>query len=311
MASGKSAIPFKILDGGLATELEQRGHNLKDELWSSRLLLDQPEEIVDLHCKFLEAGSDIVTSASYQATIAGFERIGLERKRAAAMIVRSVELAREACQRFEGKIEGRAGEVAAGVGPFGAALADGSEYTGDYSASKRQLYDFHIERWELLVSAQPDWMLCETVPNLQEAEVLCKIAAKTSIPVWISFCCPDGTKISDGTPIGGLAELIASAGVHGIGVNCTSPKYISELVHRIRDVSEDLPIVVYPNSGETFQSETRDWAGEADAGDFATQAEAWYQAGAQIIGGCCRTTPEHIRRLRGMRAAQHVDLGSR
>ncbi|MEM7314059.1 MAG: homocysteine S-methyltransferase [Planctomycetota bacterium] len=292
----------QILDGGLATELEARGIQLNTDLWSAHLLMDQPEIIAAVHRDYLEAGADLVTAASYQATIEGFIKTGLTKVDAENLIQKSVQIAKEACERFEASLENQTSQrrlmVAASVGPYGAYLANGAEFTGEYDLDEAGLYDFHQARWHLLADTQPDIMLCETVPSFIEATALGRLASESSIPVWISFSCRDGRHINDGTPIRDCAALIEqNPQVAAIGINCTAPKYISDLVREIRSVTEK-PIAVYPNSGETFDPAIRGWRGDADIQGFAEQALDWRRLGADIIGGCCRTTPEHIRALR-------------
>lgn len=293
--------PFQILDGGLATELENRGHNLNDDLWSARLLLEQPDEIVAVHRDYLDAGADIVTSASYQATVGGFEKIGVNGEDAQGLISRSVDLARQACQEFLSTSPTVPVKVAAGVGPYGAALADGSEYTGDYPLDSTQLYEFHYRRWHLLLSAEPDLVLCETIPNAEEAKALIRLTEETKVPVWMSFSCRSEREISDGTLVSSIVKLILDSSVYGIGINCTMPGLITPLVTTIRNVSSSIPILVYPNSGETYQMSTRTWTGNAEANRFADLAREWIERGVEVIGGCCRTTPHHIRSLRDLR----------
>ncbi len=262
-----------LLDGGLATELEARGWNLDDPLWSARLLSDAPEAILEVHRAYVDAGSECVITASYQARgDAG-----------------SVRLAREAGARY----------VAASVGPYGAALANGAEFTGNYPGmDEAALHDWHAERYALLADAGPDVMACETIPRADEARALARIAAaRPDMPVWFSFTCKDGKHLRDGTPLRAAVEACADApNVLAIGVNCTAPRHIDALIAQLRAAS-DHPIVVYPNSGEQFDGVTRRWSGTNDSADFAEAARRWIDAGARLVGGCCRTGPDHIRAL--------------
>ncbi len=311
-----------MLDGGLATELEARGHRLDDALWSARLLQTHPQDIEQVHLDFLSAGADVISSASYQATIEGFVRSGLEPNRARELIRMSVELCHRARARFEltnkasrqfdhDTIETIGAEnwfdprghlvrkrVAASVGPYGAYLANGAEYTGDYDLDESALVRFHAERWHLLASGQPDLMLCETVPSFREARALARVARLTpSLPTWISFSCRDEGHLSDGTPIQSCGQLVEdSVALRGIGINCTPPRFISELVEKIRAVTNK-PILVYPNSGERYDASAKNWIGVRDPVEFAALAREWQQRGAAVIGGCCRTGMEHIRAL--------------
>ncbi len=266
-----------LLDGGLATELEERGHDLSDELWSARLLRDDPQAIRAVHRAYVEAGADCVITASYQATL---ERLPAE------LLRLSVTLAREAGPRI----------VAASVGPYGAARADGSEYTGAYDLDERGLRGQHAPRLRLLAESGADLLACETIPSYPEARALASLLEGT--PAWFSFTCRDGERISDGTPIetcarhlDGVPEVVA------IGVNCTPPRFVEDLVRRIRAATRK-PIVAYPNSGEHWDAQRRRWTGTRDPGEFAEMAARWRDAGARVLGGCCRTGPAHIRALR-------------
>ena len=277
MTGSRASAAVTILDGGLATELEARGHDLSDALWSARLLRDDPGAILAVHRAYVEAGADCVISASYQAT--------LERLPADALRL-SVELAREAHPRI----------VAASVGPYGAARADGSEYTGDYELDEEGLLRWHAPRFEVLDRSGADVLACETVPSFAEARALARLLDRT--PAWFSFSCRDGERIGDGTPIADCARhLDAFDEVAAIGVNCTPPRFVESLVTRIRSITEK-PIVVYPNSGERWDAAGRRWTGSRDPGAFAEMAVRWRDAGATMIGGCCRTGPANIRALR-------------
>ena len=285
--------PLKILDGGLATELESRGHDLDDDLWSAKLLRDQPDEIVAAHQAFINAGAEVITSGSYQATLPGFRKAGMTSTEAENLLRLSIRLAKQA------RGQAPSVQVAASIGPYGAFLANGAEYTGKYDLDQQGLMEFHDQRWQILASENPDIMLCETVPSLTEATALAQLAVNSNaIPVWISFSCRDGNHISDGTEIRSvIRELRPYEQITAVGINCSPPKFLPELIPRIR-LETDKPIVVYPNSGESFDANSRTWSGSQAIDDFATQAAVWRQLGASIIGGCCRVTPAHIASLK-------------
>ncbi|MDG2013653.1 MAG: homocysteine S-methyltransferase [Pirellulaceae bacterium] len=285
--------PLIILDGGLATELESRGQDLDDDLWSARLLRDQPDEIVAANRAFINAGAEVITSASYQATLPGFEKAGITSTEAEDLLRLSIRLAKQAREQAPGV------QVAASIGPYGAFLANGAEYTGDYALNQQGLIDFHQRRWQILASERPDIMLCETVPSLPEAMALAQLAVDSSpIPVWVSFSCRDGSHISDGTEIQSvIRELRQYDLIEAVGVNCTPPQFLPDLIQRIRSET-DKRIIAYPNSGEVFDANSRTWHGARELEDFTTQAAYWRQLGASIIGGCCRVTPAHIASLK-------------
>jgi homocysteine S-methyltransferase len=292
-----------FVDGGLATELEARGYDLGGGLWSARLLRDDPEAIKKLHRDYLEAGADCIISASYQGTVAGFVRHGLSEEAAEALLRRSVLLARSARDEFWADPANRVGRlcplVAASIGPYGAYLADGSEYSGDYGLERDELTAFHRERWHILWQSGPDLLACETIPSAMEAQALRRLLRETpGCFAWFSFSCRDEIHLNDGTP---LADVVAALDdepqVVAIGVNCTAPRFIPGLVRAARAATTK-PIIVYPNSGERYDVETRSWHGESRPSDFAAASSEWRAAGAGLLGGCCRTGPEHIRLLR-------------
>ena len=292
-----------ILDGGLATELEARGFDLHHPLWSARLLQEAPEAIVAVHRAYLEAGADCIISASYQATIEGFVRTGLSRQAAADLLLLSVSLATEARDAFWAEPANRVGRrrplVAASIGPYGAALANGAEYTGDYDRDEAGLRDYHRERFRLLADSGADLLACETIPRAAEARALASLLAESEATVaWFSFSCQDGLRISDGTPLADCARFLAPLPqVVAIGVNCTSPEFALSLVASVAAVTNK-PVVAYPNSGERYLAATKTWSGEA-AADWGELGREWRGAGARLLGGCCRTGPDHVRALRG------------
>jgi homocysteine S-methyltransferase len=290
-----------ILDGGLATELEKRGRNLDDDLWSARLLLDNPAAIQQVHLDYFWAGADCGTSASYQATLAGLQARGLATLQAIDLLRRSVELVQAAREQFWQEYDG--GRlyplVAASIGPYGAALADGSEYTGDYDLGEDALFEWHRQRWHVLARSGADLIACETIPSYNEACVLLRLLRETpGTWAWFSFSCRDEAHISDGTPIDQCARLLDDQPqVVAVGVNCTPPRYITGLIGAITAVSTK-PVVIYPNSGERYDPQMNQWYGLSNAAEFGTFSREWRKAGAALIGGCCRTGPEHIRQIR-------------
>lgn len=291
-----------ILDGGLATELERKGYNLGDALWSARLLADKPDAIRQVHLDYYWAGADCCTGASYQATIPGFVGRGMTPEAARDLIRLSVQLVIEARDAFwaveQNHVRRLRPIVAASVGPYGAYLADGSEYTGDYDLDEAGLTDFHRERWVILASTGADILACETIPSFAEARSL--VALLDATPgawAWFSFSCRDGEHISDGTPIAECAAFLAEhERVAAIGINCTPPRFIPDLIRAV-SAAADKPIIVYPNSGETFDPVAKRWLGESVPSEFGTYSREWRKLGAGLIGGCCRTTPAHIRQI--------------
>ena len=292
--------PVLVLDGALATELERRGCDLKDDLWSAKILLEQPEIIKQVHLDYFKAGADCTITASYQATIEGFTKRGLNEKEAIALIQKSVALALEARDEFWAYESNRAGRskpvVAASVGPYGAFLADGSEYRGNYGLTEKELMDFHRPRMKALIEAGADLLACETIPCLIEAQAIAKLLQGfPTITAGVSFTACDEKHISEGQAfVDCVRELQGHPQIAAIGINCTSPRYISSLIHQAKKTTEK-PILVYPNSGETYNASENEWDGNPVLYSFGEQAREWYKAGARLIGGCCRTTPEDIR----------------
>ena len=276
-----------VLDGGLATTLEAAGHDLSDELWSARLLRDEPAAIADVHRSFVAAGAQVVTTASYQASYAGFAHIGVGRAGTDVLLRRSVELARDAAA-------GRA-RVAASVGPYGAALADGSEYRGDYGRSVAELRRFHHDRLRVLADAGPDLLALETVPCLAEGEALLAELAGVGVPAWLSFTTCAGERLRSGEPAAeafslsrGITDLVA------VGVNCASPADAGALV-TVAAQESGLPVVVYPNSGERWDAAARAWTGTSRF--EPADVRGWVRDGARLVGGCCRVGPADVAAL--------------
>lgn len=290
-----------VLDGGLATELEARGHDLADALWSARLLLDDPAAIEAVHSAYLDAGADVATAASYQASLPGLRARGLSDDDARAMLRSSIALARRACDRAAAaRSPARPRPLAvASLGAYGALLADGSEYRGDYAADDATLAAYHRVRLDVLAPLA-DLVACETIPSLREAEVLADVLASSPTPAWVSFQCRDDAHVAHGEPIERCVAAVARVpAVVAVGVNCCAPWHVEGLVRRIRAVCP-LPIVAYPNAGERYADGR--WCGHAvSPAELAELAARWHAAGARILGGCCRTGPAHIGALHELR----------
>ena len=288
-----------VLDGGLATELEKRGADLDDPLWSARLLIEDPDLIRQVHRDYYASGADVAITASYQASFPGLARRGLSERQAQQLMEASVRLAREARELFWSDADNRVDRlrplVAASIGPYGAHLHDGSEYRGDYAIGRGELMNFHRDRMIVLAEAGADLLACETIPSRLEAEVLLDLLEQTpGVSAWLSFSCRDEAHISDGTS---FAECVALADtsprIVAVGLNCTAPTFAESLVRRAVEVT-DKPVVVYPNSGEIYQVAGNRWLPGEGVQDFVAAARRWHGAGARLIGGCCRTGPGEI-----------------
>ncbi|MEU8520532.1 homocysteine S-methyltransferase [Streptomyces sp. NBC_01216] len=294
MAPGRSlatalATDVLVVDGGLSNQLEAQGCDLSDALWSARLLADGPEQIEAAHTAYLRAGARVLITASYQAGFEGFARRGVDRAGTARLLGRSVELARAAAARMPRQVW-----VAASVGPYGAVLADGSEYRGRYGRTVRELERFHRPRIEALAAAAPDVLALETVPDTDEAEALLRAAEGCGVPVWLSY-----TVAGERTRAGQrLTEAFALAAgndqVIAVGVNCCEPADAAPAVGIAAAVTGK-PVLAYPNSGEEWDARSRSWRGDV-AFDPARTADL-RAAGARLLGGCCRVGPDRIAAL--------------
>jgi homocysteine S-methyltransferase len=294
---------FVVLDGGLATALEASGHELGTELWSAALLMDAPEAVRSVHEAYLLAGADCISTASYQASLPALARRGIDPAAGEALLWRSVELAAEARDAFWAVPAHRLGRleplVAASIGPYGAYLADGSEYDGRYDVGRRELAAFHRSRLEIFAATRADVLALETLPSLPEARVLVSLLGELDHRgAWVSFSCRDGARLWDGSPVEEAVRVCtAEAGVVAVGVNCTAPVHVAGLLRRMREAT-DLAILAYPNSGETYDPDTGTWWGSAAGAEWLERVDEWTRAGARIVGGCCRVGPDVIRALR-------------
>jgi len=291
---------FVMLDGGLATELENRGADLDDDLWSAKMLIDAPEMIRQVHVDFLKAGADIIATASYQASFEGFAQAGLGQGQAESLMRLSADLALLAREAFWAHDEYRRKRmrplVAASIGPYGACLHDGSEYHGNYGLNKAALIDFHRPRMQVLAASGIDLFAFETIPSLLEAEALLELMQEFPDKcAWLSFSCRDGRQVSHGEQFSDCVALADdSKQIVGVGLNCTAPEYATDLLESA--AGTQTPLVVYPNSGEQWNPDGNQWTGNECA---SMPVEDWYDAGARLIGGCCRTS---INEITGMRA---------
>lgn len=295
-------FPLIILDGGLATELERRGCNINDTLWSAKILVENPLLIEKVHYDYLASGADCIITSSYQATIDGFIEKGFTKTESVALIQKSVRIAKKAREDFWKSPMNRENRpyplIAGSAGPYGAYLANGSEYRGDYKLSEQKLMDFHRSRVKLLAEEYVDILAFETIPNFTEAKAIAKLLKEfPDFYCYISFSAKNNLQISDGTLISKCAEYLNKFHqVAAIGVNCTSPKYIPSLIYEIKK-NTNKPIVVYPNSGEEYDAQNKNWHGVSSSEAYSSAAKEWFEKGARLIGGCCRTTPEHIKAI--------------
>ncbi|MFM6940754.1 MAG: homocysteine S-methyltransferase [Candidatus Planktophila sp.] len=275
-----------LLDGGFSTALEELGNTLNTSLWSGELLKSHPDQVRAAHKLFADAGAQILITSSYQITFPGCESLGWSKADVDKALADSTELA-----RFPGV------KVAASVGPYGAYLADGSEYRGNYGLSREQLKDFHRDRLKALIDTDPDLLAVETIPELTEAEAVIELIneIKPDMPFWISFSCRSESELSSGEKFADAVGLVNSApSAIAVGINCTKPTFIAPL---LQSAASSIPYVVYPNSGREWDAVAKEWLGPIDASFEITDIQEWKSQGATVIGGCCGVSPSDIAKL--------------
>lgn len=290
-----------VIDGAMATELERRGADLHDTLWSAKVLLESPALIEAVHADYFAAGADIALTASYQATFAGFGARGIDAAGTRSLLRLAVELAERARDRHlesPSTANRPAPLIGASIGAFGAHRHDGSEYRGDYGVGAATILDFHRRQFEVLADTGADFIAFETIPCRLEVEAILRLLEEfPGVPAWISFSCLSGTQNSHGEDFGDCAALVAeSSSVIATGINCTAPEFVESLLRRAR-VRCALPLFAYPNSGETWHAQSGCWQGSAAAGSLSAEVQRWLAAGASLLGGCCRTTPADIAEI--------------
>ncbi|MFZ2347422.1 MAG: homocysteine S-methyltransferase [Lactococcus chungangensis] len=284
-----------ILDGSMSRLLEEQGLEINHRLWTALALVEQPEAIYQVHKQYFDAGANVAITASYQATVKSFEDVGYSEKQAIAYIERSVTLAKKAKQDSKG---GQAKWIAGSIGPYGAYLSDGSEYTGAYQISDYELKDFHEERIKALIASGVDVLAIETIPRLDELRVILNIIAVINFPVWVSISLKDTAHLANGDSLADFQQLVEQdQNVIAYGINCVSPQLVAPVIENL-SVAATKPLVAYPNSGAIFDAVTKTWSEEISVEQvFSTDARCWHQKGAKLIGGCCCSTEHDIARL--------------
>ena len=276
------------LDGGLSTALENNGNKLTTSLWTGELILVNPSEITKAHLDFINAGADIIITSSYQISYLGCSKRGWSESKTDQALRGSTQLAKDAVLK-----SGKSVKVASSIGPYGAALADGSEYKGNYGVTKSALKDFHARRLEVLISTSPDLLALETMPDTFEVELLLELLSDCPIPYWVSYSCKAGNQTNAGQSFTEAVSLAKDA--MAVGINCTAPELITDLLLSAEGVK---PFVVYPNSGRSWNAKTKEWEGSSETGFDELLIKSWISAGAQIIGGCCGISADEILNLK-------------
>lgn len=288
----KKNIPI-ILDGGLSFPLEEKKIQMNQNLWTAELLISNPEIIRDVHINYINAGAEIITTSSYQASFKSLKERGLNEIKSKKIILKSVKIIEELRKKYNKKII-----IAASIGPYGASLSDGSEYIGMYNINEDKIYDFHKKKIDVLDKSNADILAFETIPSYREMKVIAEILKKTKKKSWISFSCKNEKQISDGTRLEKCCEYLNNhPKIFAVGINCTSPKYVSELIKVLKVKSDKKKIIIYPNSGEKYDAKTKSWIGNKEI-LFETYIEEWISLGVDIFGGCCRIGPREIKKIK-------------
>ena len=282
-----------VLDGGLSFPLEEKKILMNTNLWTAELLISNPELIREVHINYIDSGAQIITTSSYQASFKSLKKRGYTEIQSKNIILKSVEILEEIKKNYDNKII-----IAASIGPYGSYLADGSEYVGNYNISKEYFFNFYKKKIDLLDSSNVDVLAFETIPSYKEAKVIAKILKGTKKQSWISFSCKNEKEISDGTKLEKCCEYLNNhTKIFGVGVNCTSPKYISKLISILKRKLKNKKIIIYPNSGEIYDGKNKNWIGNNNR-TFESYIDEWLNLGVDILGGCCRVGPKEIRKIK-------------
>jgi homocysteine S-methyltransferase len=291
---------YVIIDGALASELQRRGCDLNDSLWSAKVLIEQPDLIRQVHYDYFNAGADCATTASYQASPLGFAQKGISLAESIALIKKSVALAQQAKQEYLNRTGiNKLLFVAGSVGPYGAYLANGSEYTGDYQLSDDEFIEFHQIRIQALIDAKVDILACETLPNFAEIKALTNLLQQyPTMTAWFALTLKDANHLSDGTPLDNVIDYLNHIDqVVSVGINCIALEDVTEALMVLQTLTTK-PLIVYPNSGEQYDPTTKQWHQNHQHNcTFKNQLPAWLKLGAKLIGGCCQTTPNDIEQI--------------
>tara|TARA_Y100000590_G_scaffold12272_1_gene14901 strand:- start:893 stop:2392 length:1500 start_codon:yes stop_codon:yes gene_type:complete len=281
-----------VLDGGLSYPLEKNGFNIKKDLWVSELLISNPKAIKNAHIDYLNSGAEILTSSSYQASFNLLKNRGYNKSKSKKIILKSIEILNQVKKNTNKNFI-----IAASIGPYGSSLADGSEYRGINNVSDKKIYEFYKDKVDVLDKSSANLLAFETIPSFKETKVILRILKNTKKMAWISFSCRNDKEINDGTSIEKCCELLKNQPkVFAIGINCTSPIYISKLI-RIIKKNTHKKIIIYPNSGEKYDGEKKIWKGNV-INPFESYIDEWLKLGVDILGGCCRIGPKEIKKIK-------------
>ena len=285
-----------VLDGAMSTPLERLGADTNNDLWTAKALIDNEELVYEVHKMYFEAGADLIITDTYQANVQAFEKVGYSEKEARNLIKKAVKIAQKARDDYENRT-GKHNYIAGTIGPYGAYLANGSEYRGDYELSTKEYQQVHLPRIEELVNAEVDILAIETQPKLDEVLAILELL-KEKYPqqkVYVSYTLSDDDTISDGTPLPRAIHALEDySQVIAVGINCVKLELVEPALKNMKEIT-DKHLIVYPNSSAVYDPKSKTWSQPKTSATFEELIPNWYEAGARIIGGCCTTGPKEIK----------------
>ena len=285
-----------VLDGAMSTPLERLGADTNNDLWTAKALIDNEELVYEVHKMYFEAGADLIITDTYQANVQAFEKVGYSEKEARNLIKKAVKIAQKARDDYKNKT-GKHNYIAGTIGPYGAYLANGSEYRGDYELSTKEYQQFHLPRIEELATTGVDILAIETQPKLDEVLAILELL-KEKYPqqkVYVSYTLSDDDTISDGTPLPRAIHALEDySQVIAVGINCVKLELVEPALKNMKEIT-DKHLIVYPNSSAVYDPKSKTWSQPKTSATFEELIPNWYEAGARIIGGCCTTGPKEIK----------------
>ncbi|PAY54418.1 homocysteine S-methyltransferase [Ligilactobacillus salivarius] len=285
-----------VLDGAMSTPLERLGADTNNDLWTAKALIDNEELVYEVHKMYFEAGADLIITDTYQANVQAFEKVGYSEKEARNLIKKAVKIAQKARDDYENKT-GKHNYIAGTIGPYGAYLANGSEYRGDYELSTKEYQQFHLPRIEELATTGVDILAIETQPKLDEVLAILELL-KEKYPqqkLYVSYTLSDDDTISDGTPLPRAIHALEDyLQVIAVGINCVKLELVEPALKNMKEIT-DKHLIVYPNSSAVYDPKSKTWSQPKTSATFEELIPNWYEAGARIIGGCCTTGPKEIK----------------
>lgn len=285
-----------VLDGAMSTPLEKLGADTNNDLWTAKALIDNEELVYEVHKMYFEAGADLIITDTYQANVQAFEKVGYSEKEARNLIKKAVKIAQKARDDYENRT-GKHNYIAGTIGPYGAYLANGSEYRGDYELSAEEYQQFHLPRIEELATIGVDILAIETQPKLDEVLAILELL-KEKYPqqkVYVSYTLSDDDTISDGTPLPRAIHALEDySQVIAVGINCVKLELVEPALKNMKEIT-DKHLIVYPNSSAVYDPKSKTWSQPKTSATFEELIPNWYEAGARIIGRCCTTGPKEIK----------------